>query len=524
VKAQVQTNAIAPWGIIGPLQAVIVAVLVIVAYREILPALVLEWYEHENFSYGFLIPVIFGYLVWDKRDAIKSTAKKWSPWGILALGLALLMGILGQAMGEPFVSRVSLVLTIGSIVYLFWGGQLVRCLAFPIAYLFLMVPPPYPIVKAVSYHLKMFDAAIAEVLLPLAGVPVFRDAYFLHLPNITLEVADICSGIASFFAMAALGCLYAHYLPVPRTGKLAVFVSALVLPILANLFRIFLVGVSVYYYGPVMLGAFFHSFTGTFTFLLSLTMLLGFGEWIRRRYNVMAPQEVPRSNEVQSGAPGGPMDGQKDGSWFTLPFWSAVSILALTLLISGWSQGPARAVGLPELGRLSQRLGAYEAREGNPEDSYRDPYAEAALSRLYQASRNGAIELFVGYRSRQFGIERLRSPKLVFPEGWEYASTGGMEIPLSGDQTIDSIWLETRKGNARKLVVFWYQIRGLSLASDIGSRIQLLRGLISQGRTDGAVIRLATPVSDAETMEQARHRLLEFSSSLHPELIRILPN
>jgi EpsI family protein len=524
VKAEVQTNAMAARGIIATLQVVIVAVLVVVAYRDVLPFLVLEWYEHENFSYGFLIPVIFGYLVWDGRDALKSITKEWSPWGILSIGLALLMGIVGQVMGEPFVSRVSFVWVIGSLVHLFWGWPTVRCLAFPLAYLFLMVPPPYPIVKAVSYHLKMVDASVAEVLLRLVGVPIYRDAYFLHLPNITLEVADICSGIASLFAMVALGILYAHYLPITRAAKLAVFVSALILPILANLFRILLVGVSVYHYGPVMLRAFFHSFTGTFTFLLSLAMLLGFGEWLRRRYGSIPQRGAHRLEGVQWAARDRRVDGQKLGSWFSSSFCSAVIILALTLLISGWSHGPVREGRLPDLTLISPRLGAYEARDGNGEGAYRDPYAEAAVSRLYQASRNEAIELFVGYRSRQFGVERLRSPKLVFPEGWEYASMGGVKIPLAGGQTIDSIWLETRSGNARKLVVFWYQVRGLSFASDIGNRIELFRGLLSEGRTDGAVVRLASPVSDTETLEQAKRRLLEFSSSLHPELIRFLPN
>ena len=524
MKVEVQTNAIATPGIITTLQVILVVVLVVVAYRDVLPPLVLEWYEHENFSYGFLIPVIFGYLVWDGRDAVKSITKEWSPWGIFSVGLALLMGVFGQVMGEPFVSRISFVLVIGSLVHLFWGWPSVRCLAFPLAYLFLMVPPPYPIVKAVSYYLKMVDASVAEVLLRLAGVPIYRDAYFLHLPNITLEVADICSGIASLFAMAALGILYAHYLPITRAGKLAVFVGALILPILANLFRILLVGVSVHHYGPVMLRAFFHSFTGTFTFLLSLALLLGFGEWIRRRYGSIPQREAHRLDGVQGAARDPRADGQKLGSWFSFPFCSAVIILAVSVLLSGWSRGPVREGPLPDLALISQRLGAYEARDGKGQGAYRDPYAEAAVSRLYQASPNEAIELFVGYRSRQFGVERLRSPKLVFPEGWEYASTGAVKIPLAGGQTIDSIWLETRSGNARKLVVFWYQVRGLAFASDIGNRIELFRGLLSQGRTDGAVVRLASPVGDRETIEQAKHRVLEFSTSLHPELIRLLPN
>jgi EpsI family protein len=525
VKAQAQANPAVMLGFVSALQIIALAILVGIAYRDVLPALVLEWYEHENFSYGFLIPVIFGYLVWDRRDALKAMAKAWSPWGIASLGLAVLLGMLGQAMGEPFVSRVSLVMVIGALVHLFWGWQSVRCLTFPLAYLFLMVPPPYPIVKAVSYYLRMFDAAVAERLLPLAGVPVYRDAYFLQLPNITLEVADICSGIASLFAMVALGALYAYYLPVSHRGKLAVLTAALVLPIIANLFRIFLIGVSVYYYGPIMLRAFFHSFTGTFTFLLSLGMLLAFGEWLRRnRFFTIRQHDREVRRDARDTVPLHAGFDQRSESWISLPFSSAVIIFAMVLLASGWSGASNHKQPLPELERIPLRLGNYEANDGKPEDSYTDPNVEAAISRIYESSRAESVEVFVGYRSRQFGVERLRSPKLVFPEGWEYAATGGVTIPIIGSRNFDTVWIETRKGAARKVVLFWYQVRGLSLSSDLDNRLELLRGLLFHGRTDAAVVRLSTAVRDTETIEQAKQRLLSVSTLLHPELLRVMPN
>ena len=525
MKAEAQPNVLVPSGLVIAVQATVVAVLVISAYRDMFPSLVLEWYEHENFSYGFLIPVIFGYLVWEKRGVLAGLVAAWSPWGIASLGTALLVGIMGQTMGEPFLSRISFVLTLGALVHLFGGVTAVRSLAFPIAYLFLMVPPPYPIVKTVSYHLKMLDARIAELLLPLAGVPIYRDAYFLHLPNITLEVADVCSGIASLFAMAALGVLYAYHMPVNRWGKVLVVVAALILPIIANLFRILLIGVSVYYYGPVMLQAFFHSFTGTFTFLLSLAMTLAVGEWIRR-LDAFAPtvQNSRRAEHARFAARARGSDSRQGASWLSYPFVGALGLLTATVLISGWSRVSAREAGLPDLSHIARTLGGYEAREADSEDLYRDPYAEAAISRLYRGTGPDEIELFVGYRQKQSGIERLRSPKLVFPTGWEYASRGPIEIALRNGETIEAIWVETRKGAARKLVVYWYRMRDRSFASDLGNRVELLRSLLFHGRTDGAVVRVATPVDESETMERAKQRLSAFAAVLHPEITRVLPN
>ena len=84
-------------------------------------------------------------------------------------------------------------------------------------------------------------------------------------------------------------------------AKIALLATVLIAPLIANLIRIILVAVSVYYYGPIMLQAFFHSFTGTFTFLLSLTMLLAIGEFVRRRYptrekSIPCKESVSRKN------------------------------------------------------------------------------------------------------------------------------------------------------------------------------------------------------------------------------------
>src|SRR5713226_7509808 len=102
------------------LLAVSVVSLCCVFYARIFPPLIREWYEHENFSYGFLIPFIFLYLVWEEREAFKDHSIGPSFWGAVSFLAALLVGVVGKAVGEPFISRVSLVLVIGSLVHLFW--------------------------------------------------------------------------------------------------------------------------------------------------------------------------------------------------------------------------------------------------------------------------------------------------------------------------------------------------------------------------------------------------------------------
>jgi EpsI family protein len=487
-------------------------------YYSVIRSLVQEWYEHENFSYGFLIPFIVLYLVWERRAVLKNSV---SPPGasaaVVFLG-AILFGVAGKVFGEPLVSRLSLVVALIGMVQLIWGVSCVKALAFPLGYLFLMVPPPYVIVKEVSYHLRMFDAQAATYLVQAVGVPVYQDAYFMHLPDITLEVADVCSGIASLFAMMALGTIYVYNLPTRLGAKAIVFAGAFICPLIANLFRLFLVTVSVYYYGPVMLGAFFHSFTGTFTFVLSLLMFLWLGETARRKYPQPA-REAGAGQDVRAV-----ISRSRQGSGVDFPVLVSIAAAALVLIaLHGPLLSPAGEVSVA-LGQIPVTLGSFTATPGEEkvEGAYADRRAEKSISRQY-ASAEPSVELFVGYNSHQFDDYRLQSPKLVFPNNWEYASLEDLQLPLPGGDKIDAAELLTKKNEEKRLVLFWYQLHGRAYASDLRNRIELMKSLVVRGSTDGAVVRLATPVARFESLDHARARLVSFAQNLYPELVRVLP-
>ena len=493
----------------------VLGLLAVLFHASVVPPLIVEWYEHENFSYGFLIPFVFAYLVFQCWHLLQREKIAPAISGVAFLSGAIALGLMGNVLGEPFLSRLSLVATIAALVHALAGWRIFRLLAFPLAYLLLMVPPPYVIVKEVSYYLKMFDAVVATQVLQLIGVPVYRDSYFLNLPNITLEVADVCSGIASLFAMVALGAVYVYFLPARMGAKLAVLASVLVFPVIANLIRIILVGASVYYYGPVMLKAFFHTFTGTFTFLLSLAMFVVLGEWLRRRY--------PAAEESQQSVTERGDRIELNGKLVSVPALLAAIVLAGGLYVS-------HAIALPEsrplqgdLEAIPEQLGRFHVTAGHWPDAYSDPEAHQTLSRLYQGPENRRIEAFIGYRGSQRGNDRLDSPKLVFPAGWEYASMDRIQIARQGGGHINAVWLLTKKSNSRRLVLFWYQLPGKTLSSDVLYRFELARRLILDGRTDAAVVRLASDLDDSESVDQGLQRLITFSQQFFPQVQVLLP-
>jgi EpsI family protein len=497
------------------LQWITIAVLFSLFYGPLLPGLVKDWQENSTFSYCLLIPFITAYLIWQGRAELKSVPVWPNVAGGLPLFLAVMAGLIGKAVGDTFTARVSMILALASSTYLLLGKRHFTLLRFPIFFLLLMIPLPYVLTKEVAYQLRFFDATLAENALRLLGIPVYREAYFLHLPNITLEVADMCAGLASVFALFALGTFYVHFLPLRARMKTVLLLSTFPIAIFANLVRIIVVSGLAYFIGPVTLEMLFHRFSGTTTFMLALLLLVLLGELLRKKWP--SNREVsPDVSEITSHLNG------MAGDWKPFLVASATFICALSIamLLDG-----GRVIALTGLGfqTLPSSLGPFTVAQLNWQDPYEDPKADSSISRVYVDPAKAPIEVFVGYKGSQNADDRLRSPKLIMGEHWNFAWVKPARLDLTNASRIEATWMLARKGNAARLVLYWYQFNGSTIAGELDYRIELVKRLVFHRRSDGAVVRLATPVGDNEPPEKAQERLLAFATNMYPELVKFLP-
>jgi EpsI family protein len=412
--------------------------------------------------------------------------------------------------------RVSIVLALGASVYLLLGKNFTRALLFPLLYLSTMIPLPYVVMKELMYRLRVFDAALSELVLKLAGIPVYRDSYFLHLPNITLEVADACSGTASLFALCSLALVYSYFLPVSWRAKFLLSASAVPFAIFANLLRIITTAALTYYIGPIVLDSWFHSLAGTFNFAIIVTLLVLTGEFLRKRWSIYAEHQTQHRDESEPNA----------SSAGALDRWSSFILGVLIFGIALWYSGNVKtAPGSPlplKLETVASSLApAYSVANTPWEDPYEDAKAETSLARIYIGPAQAPIELFIAYRGIQHGRDRLQSPKLIFPKDWNFEWVKPTQIETNGVAKINANWMLTRKASSQRLVLYWYQNRELSWSGELDYRIDLFKNQILGGRTDGAVVRIATSLSDGENVERAQTRLKSFAVDLHPALLEL---
>ena len=136
------------------------------------------------------------------------------------------------------------------------------------------IPLPYLTLRALTYQSRLFDAGITAQALGWLGVPVLRDGVMLHLPNMTLEVADDCSSVPAIAALLALGAAYAQMQPRPTWIRVLLTISAAPLGLLSNIVRLILTSISAYYFGPIALHNVIHKFNGTSVFLATVLLLV----------------------------------------------------------------------------------------------------------------------------------------------------------------------------------------------------------------------------------------------------------
>jgi EpsI family protein len=440
---------------------------------------------------------------------------------VLSLLFSVLLAVLGKVIEEPFTVRVAMILTLAGLAHLFLGKELLKALWFPLAYLSLMIPFPYALVKEVAHYLRLIDAVVAAPALNLLGVPVYRESYFLHLPGVTLEVADLCSGINSLFALFALGSMYVYLLPLRPGWRIGLALTTIPFAALVNILRIILFGALAHYVGPFVLRTLVHSSTGMITFFISLALFIGLAEFVQRKFHFARSTQILPSLETQRESAGDSTDSLKAKKFWL--FTIAVAVLISTLGVFVSLGNPISVVLRKGLDSMPAQMGPYLLSQQLWSEPYRDPNAEQALSRMYQAQDGMPVEFFVGYRSYQREGKRLLSPKLIFPHQWNFVSTEPGRVEISAATQVEGNWMLTQTANKKRLVLYWYQVGERTFSSDLRYRLFQTKRLLVDGRSDAALIRIATAVGDNENLDRAKERIAQFVIQLHPRLSELLP-
>ena len=262
------------------LSALLAAVLV--AYWEVAGALVAQWIADENYSHGFLIVPLAGYFAWTRRERLRELPLAPSVWGVIFVVLSLAMLAAGVAAAELFVARTSLIGVLAGSVLFLCGWRHLRVLAFPLAFLLLMIPPPEIVFNQVALPLQLFASQAGELTLRTFGVPVLRDGNVLELASMRLEVAEACSGIRSIVSLLAFALMLGQFGGCSTSRLWLLALSTVPIAVLANATRVAATGLAAHSYGRAAAEGFLHTTSGLLVFGVAVLALLAFDRAMSR--------------------------------------------------------------------------------------------------------------------------------------------------------------------------------------------------------------------------------------------------
>ena len=257
--------------------------------------------QPEYYSHVPLVPLISAYFIFRKRKEIFLRSDSfWFPGlSIMAAGtLLFFIGRVWRLNANDYASIAALSALIfesGSLIFLF-GKEALRRAYFALAFLIFAIPVPSVLMERIIAALVAASTSVTHFLFKMIGVPFLQEGSVFHLPDLSLEVSQECSGIRSSLALLITTILAGHLFLGKFQDKAILALAVFPVAVFKNGVRIVSLYLLSYFIDMRFIeGSFHHRFGGSVFFGLGL-VLMGFLLWLLRR------SERPRSEEAGRNA------------------------------------------------------------------------------------------------------------------------------------------------------------------------------------------------------------------------------
>jgi len=472
-------------------------------------------WDREDFAYCYYVPFIVAYLIWEKRHeiALVPSAPSWSGQAVFMSGISLFW--LGELGGEYYSIFISSWLLLVGFLWLNLGLPKLRIIAFPMVFLLAMFPLPNVIYNNMTLKLKLISSQLGVGIIRMTGLTAYREGNVIDLGFTQLQVVDACSGLRYLIPLVMLGLLLAYYFNAARWKKVLLIVSTVPLTVITNSFRIASVGILYQFWGASVAEGFFHDFSGWLIFMVSLSLLL-FEIWLLRRLGNKSQIVCEPSPSVTEVA------DQIRFPWLMilLSFVLLIGTVAATSILDFREKVP---VARP-LTQFPLEIGEWRGlRSALNAEVLATLHLSDYLMADFRNQHGKVVSIYVAYNESQRKGESSHSPASCLPgNGWVFEESGLVSVQgASGPIKARRAYMQ--KSGDRMLVYYWFPQRGRVLTSMLQLKLYAFWDALSRHRTDGALVRLITPLDSGESIEQAEERLRDFARQVVPILNKYLP-
>lgn len=514
------------WSLSPALLAALVVLLSVWPFWDGLSLMWSAWMDSPEYSHGLLIPPVAAFLIWQQKDRLERMSFDGSWWGVAVILIGGAMLVVGQLGTVYTVVQYAYVVTLFGLILSFLGWAPFRLIAVPLLILLFMIPLPQFVLANLSTKLQLLSSQIGVDVMRGFDVTVFVEGNVIDLGGYKLQVAEACSGLRYLFPLMTLGFMMAYFYKGALWKRILLFFSSIPITVLMNSIRVGVIGVTVEHWGIAMAEGFLHQFQGWMVFMISMAMMLGEivllnrlgseqGSW-RQLFGVEFPSPTP---------PGSPSRSRSIPPTFMV----ASALLVLFIVTSITLPRPAEMYPpRTEFADFPMQVGDWHGRRQSLEGIYSDALQlDDYLLADYVNSAGEGLNLYIPYYQSQRKGEAVHSPRSCLPGG-------GWQMRDFGQRTLTGVTLAGRPlrvnralielGNQRELVYYWFQQRGRIIDNEFVVKWYLFWDALTRHRTDGAMIRVITPIPAAGSEQDADRQITEFVGKIAPRLRPYIPD
>lgn len=474
------------------------ALMLAFVYWEGLDHMTRKW-NMEEYSHAFMLPFVAIFFAWQRLSRFRQRWSADTRLGVAMMALGVFMYVAGELGSLYTVIQYGFLVALGGLLLSLVGLRAFAVLLPAYALLFFMIPLPNFLYNQLSEQLQLISSVIGVEVIRLFGIPVFLEGNVIDLGEYQLLVAEACNGLRYLFPLMALGFISAVIFRGALWKKVLLFVSTVPITILMNSFRIGVIGVMVEYAGIEMAEGFLHDFEGWVIFMACAAILVG-------EMAILARVGNPQGSLLNAFAIDGPAPLPQENvvRYRPIPrsFWAAFALLFVTVAVSQLL--PSREEQIPERRDFlffPRDLGGWA---GGPEQLDRAIVEALAVDDYLLATYGNGIgdqvNLYIAYYASQRKGASVHSPKSCLPGGgWQMQERSRHAVEVPGKS--EPLWVNRvliQMGSDRRLVYYWFQQRGRLMTNEYLLKWFLFWDALTKNRTDGALVRLTTPVPAGE--------------------------
>jgi EpsI family protein len=146
-------------------------------------------------------------------------------------------------------------------------------------------------------------------------------------------------------------------------------------------------------------------------------------------------------------------------------------------------------------------------------------------SALSNSATKPPVSLFIGYFATQRTSQTMHSPQHCLPgAGWTFDSQKYVDLKDVNGKNYKVGEYLISNGETKQFVIYWYQAHGRSVPNEYLAKLYMVGDAIRTNRTDGALVRVITPVMPNEPLQAAEDRATHFTQQMAPYLPRFIPD